>query len=69
MYNYFYSTTGNTSLVEEAELAQMHWDISKLLSFGVSEEFLMESGVTPQEATDLVKGALYLRERYPEDFV
>jgi hypothetical protein len=54
--------------VEEAELAQMHWDVSKLLSFGVSEEFLMESGITPQEATDLVKGALYLRERYPEDF-
>lgn len=68
MYNYFYSTSTNMHPVKGTELAQMHWDVSKLLSLGVSEKFLMESEITPVEATDLVKGLLYLRERYPEDF-
>ena len=41
----------------------MHWDITKLLSLGISEAFLKE-GVTPLQARDLLKGLLYLRERY-----
>lgn len=50
--------------VQQNEVAQMHWDIAKLLSLGVSEEFLMEDGVTPPRARELLKGLLYLRERY-----
>lgn len=42
----------------------MHWDIAKLLSMGVDEKFLTESKMTPQQARDLVKALLYLRERY-----
>lgn len=49
--------------MQQNEIAQMHWDITKLLSLGVSEEFLKE-GVTPLQARDLLKGLLYLRERY-----
>ncbi|MGI0039421.1 MAG: hypothetical protein ACREAO_06365 [Nitrososphaera sp.] len=47
-------------------MVQMHWDISKLLSFGVDEKFLKESDITPDQARDLLKGILYLRERYNE---
>lgn len=47
-------------------MVQMHWDISKLLSLGVDEQFLKESDITPDQARDLVKGILYLRERYNE---
>lgn len=43
---------------------QMHWDIAKLLSLGVSEELLMEDAMTPLRAKELLKGLLYLRERY-----
>jgi hypothetical protein len=45
-------------------LAQMHWDIAKLLELGVDESFIMESKITPDQARDLVKGLLYLRERF-----
>ena len=47
-------------------IVQMHWDITKLLSMGVDEQFLKESNVTPDQARDLVKGILYLREQYKE---
>ncbi|WP_337861931.1 hypothetical protein [Nitrososphaera sp.] len=47
---------------------QMHWDIMKLLSFGVDEKFLTESKITPEQARDLVKGLLYLRERYKDEY-
>lgn len=50
--------------MREPELMQMHWDIKKLLELGVSEKFLKECRVTPEQARDLVKGLLYLRERY-----
>ena len=46
------------------DLAQMHWDIAKLLELGVDEKFLLENKITPQQARDLVKGILYLNERY-----
>jgi hypothetical protein len=42
----------------------MHWDIAKLLEMGVDANFLQESNVTPEQARDLVKGLLYLRERF-----
>ena len=45
-------------------LKQMHWDIAKLLELGVDEKFLMESDVTPEQARDLVKGLLYVKERF-----
>ena len=47
-------------------MVQMHWDISKLLSLGVDEKFLNGSDITPDQARDLVKGTLYLRERHKE---
>jgi len=48
------------------QLEQMHWDIMKLLSLGVSEEFLRETQMSPQQTKDLLKGLLYLRERYED---
>lgn len=45
-------------------LKQMHWDIAKLLELGVDEKFLAESDITPEQARDLVKGLLYLKERF-----
>jgi len=42
----------------------MHWDIAKLLELGVDEKFLGESDITPEQARDLVKGLLYLKERF-----
>ena len=48
--------------MQQNEIAQMHWDITKLPSLGVSEEFLEET--TPLRARELLKGLLYLRERY-----
>jgi hypothetical protein len=50
--------------MRETEALHMHWDIAKLLSMGVDEKFLTESKMTPQQARDLVKALLYLRERY-----
>jgi hypothetical protein len=48
--------------VNKAEIAQLHWDITKLLEMGLNEEWVRQ--LTPAQATDLVKGLLYLRERY-----
>jgi len=45
------------------ELLQLHWDIAKLLELGVDEKFLLESNITPEQARDLVKGLLRLKER------
>lgn len=54
--------------MHKPDLVQMHWDIEKLLSLGVDEKFLKECHVTPEQARDLVKGLLYLRERYGDKF-
>jgi hypothetical protein len=48
--------------VERQEIIGMHWDVSKLLELGVSEEFV--SMLSPSAARDLVKGLLYLKERF-----
>ncbi|HEX7032719.1 MAG TPA: hypothetical protein VF172_06955 [Nitrososphaera sp.] len=49
------------------DLKQMHWDIAKLLEMGVDANFLLESNITPEQARDLVKGLLYLRERFRKE--
>lgn len=54
--------------MQDPQLKQMHWDIMKLLSMGVDEKFLQEAKITPAQARDLVKGLLYLRERYKDEF-
>lgn len=46
------------------EVTQLHWGISKLLEMGVHEELV--KNLTENEMTDLVKGLLYLKERYKE---
>ncbi len=48
-------------------LKQMHWDIAKLLELGVDEKFLIESNITPEQARDLVKGILYLKEGFDKN--
>jgi hypothetical protein len=48
-------------------LKQMHWDIAKLLELGVDEKFIAESNLSPDQARDLVKGLLYLKERFSKD--
>lgn len=53
--------------MQESQILQMHWDISKLLSLGVEEDFLKESNLSASEARDLVKGLLYLKERYSKN--
>lgn len=50
-------------------LKQMHWDIAKLLELGVDEKFLSESSFTPEQARDLVKGLLYLKEKFDKNKV
>ena len=46
----------------------LHRDLAKALELGVNEKWLMESNLTPKMASDLVKGLLYLREMYPEEW-
>lgn len=46
----------------------MHSDIMKLLSIGVGEKFLQEAKIALAKTCDLVKGLLYLRECYNEEF-
>jgi hypothetical protein len=50
--------------MQEGEIVHMRWDIMKLLSLGVDGEFLSNSNITPTQARELLKGLLYLRERY-----
>jgi hypothetical protein len=50
--------------VQYREATQLHWGISKLLELGVSEELVKD--LTENQIMDLVKGLLYLRERYKE---
>lgn len=50
------------------ELIALHWDVTKLLELGVNEKWLMESKITEDVARDLVKGILYLREKYHHEW-
>jgi hypothetical protein len=44
------------------EAKQYSWDIAKLLELGVDEAWLSSVNPTPQQARELVKGLLYVRE-------
>jgi len=52
---------------QSPNLRQMHWDIAKLLELGVDEKYLLETNITPEQVRDLVKGLLYLKERFGEE--
>jgi hypothetical protein len=47
------------------ELKSIHWDTVKLLELGVSEDFIRQ--LNSHEARELLKGLLYLLERYSDD--
>ncbi|HKZ61638.1 MAG TPA: hypothetical protein VJZ68_04370 [Nitrososphaera sp.] len=51
--------------MQRPQSIQMHGDIAKLRSPGVDEDFLRTANLTPEVASDLVRGMLKLRERSP----
>jgi hypothetical protein len=55
------------SILAEREMLLMHWDIAKLLTLGVEENFLKNADLKPEQARDLVKGLLYLKERFKDE--
>jgi hypothetical protein len=44
----------------------MNWDMAKLIELGIKEEFFVMTEFTSQQLQDMVKGLLYLREKYPD---
>lgn len=52
-------------IITSAELKSIHWDIAKLLELGVNEEFVRQ--LTADETRELLKGLLYLVERYSDN--
>ena len=52
-----------SAIVKEIILAY-HWDVERLLSMGVKEEYICQ--LTPREAKDLLKGLLYLHAKYQD---
>jgi hypothetical protein len=46
----------------------MHRDLAKLLELGVSEKWLAEVNIKPEQARGLLMGLLYLKEMYPQFF-
>lgn len=48
------------------EIALMHAHMAKLLELGVDEEWLSRSNLSPDEARELLKGILYLKEMHPQ---
>lgn len=48
------------------QISQMHAHLAKLLEFGVDEEWLATSNITLEQARELLKGILYLKEMYPQ---
>ena len=44
----------------------MNWDMAKLIELGMKEEFFVMNEFTSQQLQDMVKGLLYLREKYPD---
>jgi hypothetical protein len=55
-------------LSKAVEIVELHRITAKLLEFGISEKWLEKAKPTLQEAQDLLKGVLYLREMYPDKF-
>jgi hypothetical protein len=56
-------TESRTSAAQLCTFTQMHWHIAKLLELGVDEEWLASENISLEQARDLIKGLLYLRER------
>ena len=51
------------SATQLCTLTEIHWHIAKLLELGVDERWLASENISLEQARDLVKGMLYLRER------
>jgi hypothetical protein len=49
-----------------ASLQELDSISAKLVELGLSEKWLAESNMTREEAIQLLKGVLYLREMYPK---
>jgi hypothetical protein len=47
-------------------LGQKDRIFAKLVELGVNEKWLMEANPTGEEASQLLKGLLYLKEMYPD---
>lgn len=45
--------------------SRVHWEIAKLLEFGVNEELVKQ--MTADEIKDLLKGIIYLKTRFEEN--
>lgn len=50
--------------MQNEQLHSMHWEIARLLEMGVEQEFVEKLNV--EETRDLLKGLLYLREKWKE---
>lgn len=48
--------------MESRELIEVHWDIARLLEMGLDGKFI--AVLSENEIRDLLKGLLYLKERY-----
>lgn len=46
------------------QLRSLHWDIAKLLEMGVSPDIVNQ--MSPEQVRDMLKGLLYLREKYKD---
>lgn len=51
--------------MQYSDLKAIHWDCSKLLELGVNELVVRE--LSPAEARDLLKGILYLKNRFEDN--
>ena len=51
-----------------AEIEQAAWDIQKLRLLGVNEECVADAHPSSEQVADLLKGILYLKERYPSSW-
>ena len=48
--------------MKSREPIEVHWDTAKLLEMGLDEKFI--TVLSDNEIRDLLKGLLYLKERY-----
>jgi hypothetical protein len=51
--------------VQYSDLKAIHWDYAKLLELGMSEQLVKD--LFPIEARELLKGILYLKDRYGQE--
>ena len=64
LFLFLHDESGVNNMVQSQGAVELHWGISKLLELGISEELIKD--LTENEIADLVKGLLYLKERYKE---